>query len=294
MPFPLFTSFKRPADDRTQSCMSSWKKAGFDIVTVDGPGGSKPRIGTILSAIRESGAGCAGIINADCKITGYPGLADNLSGLKEIVIPVSRVDIDADGSNPQMPLGWDAFFFDTTILPKDDLDFSIGDPWWDIWFPLACAMQGAQIEMLAAPLLTHCRHPQNWSWIRYVEAGNRFNSELRKWCRRCDTLCPESIRGAVLDDWNIHWLGREQLDNLNILINRILQERQSRTVSILPPDMADVEAMLRLGWVAMSDAAALARIKLELAAIRNSTSWRITAPLRLTMTAARALAGVLY
>jgi len=50
---------------------------------------------------------------------------------------------------------------DTRALATDDVGFSIGEPWWDLWFPLACEMNGAKIEVLSVPIMTHEIHPLN-------------------------------------------------------------------------------------------------------------------------------------
>src|SRR5229473_84005 len=101
--FKLFTSIRPPGDDEStaylRDCLESWRTAGFDAVAVNGPSeiaalrkldlpvefsvlasDGKPRIGAILSAIHEDGCRYAGIINADCRIAGYPGLAASLQG----------------------------------------------------------------------------------------------------------------------------------------------------------------------------------------------------------------------
>src|SRR5258708_39271333 len=97
----IFTSIRPPADAESitylRECLNSWRAAGFEAVAVNGPMESealrkldlpiefsvmaadgKPRIGAFLSAIRERSCRFAGIINSDCRIAGYPGLAVNL------------------------------------------------------------------------------------------------------------------------------------------------------------------------------------------------------------------------
>jgi hypothetical protein len=93
-PFPLFTSIRPPKDAAETDLLRSCLAAGFQPAAVNGPAETealrsldlpiefsampsdgKPRIGTILSAIRARGERFAGIINSDCKIVGYPNLA---------------------------------------------------------------------------------------------------------------------------------------------------------------------------------------------------------------------------
>jgi hypothetical protein len=59
------------------------------------------------------------------------------------------------------------------------------------------------------------------------------------------------------------------------------------------PQAAEVEAVLRVCWRAMQFAELADIHKTELAAIRNSTSWRMTAPLRAAVAAARRFASTL-
>src|SRR5260370_1024738 len=158
-PFPLFTSIRPPADadDLTylRQCLTSWRSAGFHPVAVNGPAepeafrrlalpiefapmptDGKPRIGALLSAIRDSGARFAGIINSDCTIAGYSGLAAKMqAGLERSCILAWRVDVGPGIKPAATSHGFDAYFFDTRFIPEDDCGFSIGDPWWDYWFP---------------------------------------------------------------------------------------------------------------------------------------------------------------
>src|SRR5215471_12177040 len=199
----IFTSIKPPTNPQNVSylrdCLNSWIAAGFDPVTVNGPSETvilrkldlparllalpvdgKPRVGVMLSIIGKAGAPFAGIINADCKLIGYPDIAGRLeAGLDGRIVLAWRLD-DDNGQLSASPYGFDAFFFDTRYLPPDDLGFSIGDAWWDIWFPLACEAQGAIIEAVKTPILTHKVHPLNWNFDQYDENGRRLWAALRK------------------------------------------------------------------------------------------------------------------
>jgi len=118
--FPLFTSIKPPTGDielvYLRECLNSWRAAGFDAISVNGPAemeqlrglglpvvfhttaaDGKPRIGAILGAIRESGARFAGIINSDCKIVNYPGLVANIEAqMDRTVVLAWRIDLGLD------------------------------------------------------------------------------------------------------------------------------------------------------------------------------------------------------
>ena len=139
------------------------------------PTDGKPRIGAILSAIRKSGARFAGIINSDCRIVVYSrNMAHNLqAGLDRRLALAWRLDTKADGASA-MRYGYDAFFFDTAILPHDDAGFSIGETWWDLWFPHACETNDARVEVLKIPLLLHKAHPPDWNDAEWFAHAHRF------------------------------------------------------------------------------------------------------------------------
>lgn len=208
MLFPLFTSIKPPksADELSylRDCLKSWRAAGFDPVAVNGPSeikalhgldlrvefatlptDGKPRIGAILDVIRESGASFAGIINSDCRINSdcifdYNQFAYTLPPvLAGRVVQAWRTDIDGEKATA-CPYGFDAFFFDTKIMPGNDFQFSIGEACWDYWFPMACEAKGATVETLDMPLIMHKVHSQKWSWQEWEDNCRR----LWKWTGR--------------------------------------------------------------------------------------------------------------
>jgi hypothetical protein len=294
----LFTSIKPPATEDELSylrdCLNSWRAAGFEPVAVNGPSeikalrcldlpvefgplplDGKPRIGAILDAIRNSGAPFAGIINSDCRMIGYPNVATTLlAALDDSLILGWRMDVGSDSPPAPMHGGFDAFFFDTSILPDDDAGFSIGEPWWDLWFPLAARAAGARLETLGVPLLTHHRHPMNWGDRQYQYGGERLLAFL-------DTRQCRDFVGRPLD----------------VLVQSIplSLHKQARTISLLGPELADVETMLQLGSHAMIERtyreaglwSEVVRARAEVEAIKNSTCWRLTAPLRVLIEALR-------
>jgi hypothetical protein len=291
MPICLFTSIRPPTDQNSTvyllDCLQSWRTAGFDTVAVNGPAETevlrrlglgiefavtaadgKPRIGALLSAIRERFCPFAGIINSDCKIVGYPNIAGNLrAGLERRIALAWRLDV-VDGARPKAGrYGFDAFFFDTSILPADDAGFSIGETWWDLWFPLACEACGAKIETLDAPLLMHRAHPQNWSRQQWANNGRLFWTTIGK-------------SGSPSE---------ADLFALNAAIHVRLHGMPQTIPVIGPPD---VEEVVRLGGRAMLMAAEMEHLRAELAAMRNSTFWRLTAPLRAAVDFVRHLIGL--
>jgi hypothetical protein len=302
MPFPLFTSIKPPAaeDDLSylRRCLNSWRAAGFDPVSVNGPSeiaalrkldlpvefspvptDGKPSIMAIFSAIFKSDERFVGIINSDC-IIAYPGIADNLrAGLnsrKGSIILAWRIDVDGTGAKA-CPWGFDAFFFDMAVIPNDDFGFCIGEACWDYWFPMACDRNGAIVETLDVPLLVHKVHPQSWRWEDWE------NNMRRIWA----------------------WTGRTgspSVADLHALTASIWTGFHARPPTICVTGTPEIEAALNSAGRAMmqnestfmnAESARLRsaneQLKAEVASMRNATFWQLTAPLRAAIDAARAL-----
>jgi hypothetical protein len=321
--FRLFTSIKPPTDPDELSylrdCLDSWRAVGFNTVAVNGPKETealrkldlgiefsplprdgKPRIGAIFSAIRETGARFAGIINSDCKIVRYPNLAANLSiGLDGALLLAWRIDLGTDLKPTRRRGGFDAFFFDTNIIPRDDGGYSIAQPWWDHWFPLACEMNGARLETLAVPLLTHRAHPENWSEWNFITAGRRFWGMLQHWHRRGDM--PKSLWAKMPAglQFSNNMPSKAQLGQLAGVAPIWLFHCRPQTFAIMEPEAVELETLLRFGGhslyheIYQASHAELAHAQAQLAQMYDSTCWRMTAPLRGAVIAVREIAAIL-
>jgi hypothetical protein len=303
----LFTSIRPPADAEATSylrdCLDSWRTAGFDTVAVNGAAevealrcldlpiefsvaatDRKPRIGTMLSAIRARGCRFAGIINSDCRIIAYPDVAANLkAGLDRTAVLAWRIDLDDDLKPTTMRGGFDAYFFDTEVMPREDCGFSIGDPLWDYWFALACEMSGARVETLAVPLLTHKAHPANWSEQSFFRSIYRFWTAFQSW--HGAGALPQSLLAQIPTALRLDRTpSAYELQCLfGTIIPAWIRDSRPQTIAIMRPEAAEIERVLRFGGQAMLRASC----EMELAEIRNSTSWRMTAPLRAAVTSAR-------
>jgi hypothetical protein len=293
----LFTSIRPPADAEAagylHDCCHSWRSAGFDIIAVNGPGETealrdlklpiefaatasdgRPRIGAILSAIRVRGCRFAGIINSDCRIIGYPDLATNLQmGLYRTAVLAWRIDIGPDLKPTTMRGGFDAYFFDTEVMPRDDCGFSIGGPWWDYWFPLACETNGARVEALAIPLLTHKAHPANWGRQSLIRSSDRFWAAFQRW-HRAGAL-PKSLLARIPTGLRLDRTpSADQLEHLfGIIIPAWLHDSRPQTITIMGPEAAEIERVLRLGGQAMLKASCEAGLAEILAALRSLRIW---------------------
>ena len=283
-PFLLFTSIKPPADAEELSylrdCIASWRAAGFTPVAVNGPSevkklqdldvpvefarlpkDGKPRIGAILQAVRDSSAPVAGIINSDCRMMADPLLAHRLVGrLDRTCVIAWRVDVGEGVKPAATSHGFDCYFFDTRYLPKDDRGFSIGDTWWDYWFPMACEMAGARLETLSIPVLTHRVHPLNWSQRNWEAGAERFWEALRHW--KPTEPKPDSLFAALPGAW---WkkkrLNAAEISSLSIITPQWFYDARPQRHAILPPEMADVESMAAMGGRALLEASDLALVQ---------------------------------
>jgi hypothetical protein len=169
--------------------------------------------------------------------------------------------MDINGGQPTACLGFDGYFFDTDTIPKDDAGFCLGGSWWDYWFPLACEKAGARIEALRVPILTHKAHPLNYSIQDEIDGYRRFCSAFEE-RRKQETFSPS------------------QMYELGDAIRARILRPPPKDVVLMPPSMNEIEAMLRLGGDALRAGAELRRLHAEIAALKNSASWRLTAPLR--------------
>jgi hypothetical protein len=277
--------------------LSSWRTAGFDIIAVNGSTETttlrgldlpvefatlatdgKPRISAIMTAIRARSCKFAGIINSDCRMLAFPNIAATLqSGLERRVVLAWRLDIDDEGPRA-MQYGFDAFFLDTSCLPMDDGGFHIGEPWWDLWFPLACQMNGAMIETLEVPLLTHKVHPLNWNWPdQWYDFGRRFwTATLRPGypyeaeLHAVAVALPEEFRAKPQ---TISIVAAPEIETILRLCGRAMLA--SAEADQLRLELAERKSMMS------AQSAETDQLRLQLAEIRKSTSWRVTAPLRI-------------
>ena len=319
--FPLFTSVKPPTNAGElaylSDCLDSWRAAGFHPIAVNGPretetlrkldlgieftplsSDGRPRIGAIFSAIRDSGARFAGIINSDCRIVRYPNFAAKLkAGLDLALVLAWRIDLDSDlKPTTTQRGGFDAFFFDRNIVPRDDGGFSIAEPWWDHWFPLACEMNGARLETLLLPLLTHKFHPEKWSEQDFIRAGHRFWGSLQRWHRRGDMPKSLSAKMPAGVQLSSNTLSIEQLGRLTGVAPVWLFHCRPQSVAVLEPEACELETLLRLGGHSLHELARaqseLARTQAALGEICNSRCWRMTAPVRRGVVALREIAAI--
>jgi len=303
-PFPLMTSvpphLSGQALAQQRDIIASWRAAGFKPISVNGPSeigrlealgldieiepaseDGKPLIGDILAAVKKRGCLRAGIINADCKVLGYPDLALRLAAaLDKSVLYAERVDV-SDDRLPTMGecTGFDAFFFDVGILGAiRDRHFRLGETWWNYWFPLRLAADGAALGNIVVPLIQHRRHQAQWSEEQWVRHARHMCTALRAWSEQ------NALTSFLSSLDGIQHLKKPDVDQLSTIraacFEWLRAQRLPRKMAFLPGEMGSIEALLRDGYRSSSCRGDLAAARAELAALKASRSWRITAPLR--------------
>jgi hypothetical protein len=231
-----------------RACIDSWIAAGFDVVSLNPESEiaelrklefpvsyrasphPRPKILEYLAEARQSQTELTGIINADCLLINYPGFVKSiLTGAATGLVMVERVNIDPNSLLPtgQTCLGFDAFFFNRTDAGQItiDPDLSVGQPWWDYWFPTEFAVSGIKLLRPQWPLIVHLDHEQGWSQSRWLEYGRRFITHFSAMSVPTNSSFSEDLREFVepgweeredlggTGDWSFNWL-RDHADLL--------------------------------------------------------------------------------
>src|SRR5262249_26327648 len=136
-------------------------------------GRKNPYIADLLHALALQPEKVAGIINSDIYLPYEHNWPDTILAAigRNAVLMGQRADIDSlSDLQPRIyEEGFDFFFFEkNTDLPDLNRSFAMGLPWWDYWLPIAFAMRGLEIKLLAGPKALHLLHPAAWNeetWI---------------------------------------------------------------------------------------------------------------------------------
>jgi len=282
MVFPLFTSIpprlSGEALAEQREVIASWRAAGFEPISVNGPSeisllkvlgldvevepareDGKPLVADIVAAIKRRGCERAGIVNADCKVIHYPDLALKIAAaLDNGVLYAERVDV-GEGCLPTVGecSGFDAFFFDVGVLGAiNDEHFRLGETWWDYWFPLQLATNGAMLGNISVPLILHRRHPARWDEEQWVRHARHMSAALKEWSAQ-NTLRPfysslDFVPHSETSD--VH-----QLLAIGTACFQWLRSRRlPHDISFLPDDMGTIEALLQNAYYSFSNSVTLA------------------------------------
>jgi hypothetical protein len=200
-------------------CINSWREAGFRVVSINpgceiealvgkeydveflsnGSSQNRTTLGAFLSTIAASREDVAGIINADCYLMS-PGVAiDNLlKAATGAIILLERLNIDPNTMRAcsSSIVGFDGFFFDTRFVARinDGDNWTIGNPIWDYWFPLAMHIGGAIVKAPSSPIIFHLTHEPVWS---YADVGAAAIKLLRLLCLDLEGRLPAELAREI-------------------------------------------------------------------------------------------------
>jgi hypothetical protein len=259
--FKIFTSIPPRVNlEQQRRVIESWRANGFTPVSVNSRSeadqiaalglaveieivstSGKPLIGEILSVAQRSGSAFAGIVNADCRMMHYPQLAQSLrAGLNGRLFYSRRFEtVDDLPTFIEVSHGFDGFFFDVSVSEGvKDSHFRMGECWWDYWFPLRLAANGAEVARLPQPLLLHEQHAANWSQSEWQNCAEVFWQDLRNWH---DAI---SLPRTVASRIGRRRLGAES-GPIAMELYRWLRDKQSdATPKLLPPEYNELERFL--------------------------------------------------
>jgi hypothetical protein len=295
-PFYLFTSVPpQPSEEALQQqrdIISSWRAAGFTPVTVNGPSeiqriagfdldieietasdDGRPLVSDILAAIKKKGGHRAGIINADCEMLEYPELASTLASVLENgLLYAERIDI-GDHRPPTIGEchGFDAFFFDVDVLGSTtDRHFRLGETWWDYWFPLQLAANGAILGNIDRPIILHRRHTARWGDEQWMRNGRHCWMEI-------ETLRRQKAIPVLFSSSNAP-VGRAQPDHPQLselgtgCFNWLRTRKFSRKFTFLSDEMKSIETLLRESY---SSLVLVPQLKAELLTAKKRLSKKV-------------------
>jgi hypothetical protein len=162
-----------------------------EIIAVSEPG--RVRISSITQAAKARGHAVTIISNADC----IPIEVETVLQLVEKIGPNmlclgERMNINPRSLAPTgyLCMGFDTFFLGQKALSvvPEQVDWCIGDPMWDYWFPFFLKKMGVTALAANIPVALHLDHPQAWN----------FKSWHPKFERHFDAI---PIGSAVYPSW---------------------------------------------------------------------------------------------
>ncbi|MEA2756418.1 MAG: hypothetical protein QOJ54_2707 [Aliidongia sp.] len=157
-----------------------------------------PLIDDLLQVLAQQPQDIVGIINADlCMETGKDWMAPIKTSVASTVLIGHRLDLIHWSTEPGELVatgapydgGFDLFFFEKSAIAKcltgagAQRFFSLGMPWWDFWLPIALALQGYRIALMAGPLAGHLVHPIKYDPAIWEYMGAQFIDYVRQHMR---------------------------------------------------------------------------------------------------------------
>lgn len=203
----LCTSLMPNNFDLQYKAVSSWREAGFEIISVNCEeeisqlngkfidvkfisvsrdarleyGKPLVYIDDALAALTTTKASINGIINSDIVLRA-PGLSEKLEDvIKGKCLFANRTDVYKikETYGPHYKLGYDLFLFDPSLpirIPTSN--FCLGMPWWDYWLPVAAMLTGFLPVYIDSHIAFHQKHTTNWANDTFYDYGAQMRRLL--------------------------------------------------------------------------------------------------------------------
>ena len=194
---------------RQAAAMSSWRDAGFTVVSlnvgaeaealrreparpdlpivtidVDGFYGKPlPRVDDFIRYFRSLDRPYRyfGIINSDIALAEGESLREALRRETAALVFGRRTDVAdfADAGGSPFENGYDYFFMSPeAVATLPESRFRIGAPWWDYWVPVVQLTAGRRAVQLPPSVVRHVRHGIAWNEAMLNEMGAHFVERL--------------------------------------------------------------------------------------------------------------------
>jgi hypothetical protein len=219
-------------DEYQKECINSWRDAGFNIISINpeneidalvtkgynikfvsnGNLEGRTKFATFFSCIIDSKEPICGLINADCFLMNPCDVAIDrvLGAAGGSIVLLERLNIDpvTMKSMGKAASGFDAFFFDTRFVTNLDYadEWTIGEPFWDYWFPFFLHVSGASLKVAESTILVHLNHEVNWNMGDWRASGFKLFQQLQSpdTNRRLPAELAVQLRSMKIEDRSRH------------------------------------------------------------------------------------------
>lgn len=191
--------------DSQLKAIESWKKAGYEVVSLNSPeeiellkdfdvkfiptyrhnkslfGKPYVTVSAIIDYLKEVKSKHSLIINSDIIIQDSQNITNELRNLSEDgIIIINRRDFDVDiNQSTVYENGFDGFFINEKFLdtfPQTIL--CLGQCHWDYWLPYVSIENKVKVIRLKEPYLFHHAHPVQYSPQNWLKTGQIFAGEV--------------------------------------------------------------------------------------------------------------------
>lgn len=175
---------------------------------------------------RTSPHGVVGIVNSDVGLYALD-IPKLLAAASDGLIFSRRVEVAAHTHDDGIiyDSGYDAVFFAANTFPDfPELPFALGEPWWDLIWPMYALLCGVPVKAAVPVLCFHTKHAVNWSEESWLTMGKAAFEFLEPHFIPERKSCPEFYKVLSTAKENIHepltfWLEFARL--LNYILNTV-------------------------------------------------------------------------